>query len=49
MAMRGQTSIDLYDAPADQAERHRRTLQELIRHHEQRAEELMTDEPKGTA
>jgi hypothetical protein len=28
---------------ADQAARHRRTLEELIRYHEDRAQELMTD------
>ncbi len=30
-----------YGFHADQAERHRRTLEDLIRYHEQKAEELM--------
>jgi hypothetical protein len=32
---------------AGQAARHRRALEDLIRYHEQKAEALMTDEPKG--
>jgi len=33
----------------EQAERHRATLEALAAHHEQRAEQLMSDEPKGAA
>jgi hypothetical protein len=32
---------------AGQAARHRHALEDLIRYHEQKAEALMTDEPKG--
>lgn len=32
-----------------QAERHRRALEELVKYHEQKAQELMTDEPEGAA
>jgi len=33
----------------EQAERHRATLEALAAHHEQRAHQLMSDQPKGAA
>jgi hypothetical protein len=38
-----------YGFHADQAERHRRNLEELIRFHEQKAQQLMTREHEGSA
>jgi hypothetical protein len=42
---RRQIRAEWYGWHCDQAERHRRTLESLIAHHEQQAERLLEDEP----
>jgi hypothetical protein len=44
---RRQIRAEWYGWHCDQAERHRRTLEALISHHEEQAERLMQDEPEG--
>ena len=44
---RRQIRAEWYGWHCDQAERHRRTLESLIAHHEAEAAKLLEDEPNG--